>query len=451
MFQTDCEGFSRRNFLQIGSAGMLGLSLPTILASEARAAAKAKETAVGGKAPKAKSVILVWLSGGPATIDMWDNKPDAPEGIRGEFKSIDTKAKGVQFAETLPKMAGVADKISVVRSLYHTIPSHGPATVFMTTGNKPTSAIQYPAMGSVASKMLKTELGIPPFVSFIDLRNGAAGGAGYLGTGYNPFTVESNGGGKGADKGDKTAAFRLRGITLPNGVSLDDLNKKDQLLKSFDDGFRKLDQQSDLVDGLDTFHKQAIEILRSDKTKKAFSLNEESAAIRESYGTGPIGPAALAARRLVQAGVRFVTLGFGGFDTHSKTFEAHKTKLMPSLDGALAALIADLDQQGMLDSTIVMCAGEFGRTPKINKNAGRDHWARSMAAVLAGGGIKRGYAHGTTDASGMAPNLDPCTPDDLGATIFGQLGIKSDTEIQSPTGRPIQLFREGKAIEKLIG
>ena len=440
-FQSDCEGFSRRNFLQIGSAGMLGLTLPTILASEA----KAKESDT--KAPKAKSVILVWLSGGPATIDMWDNKPDAPEGIRGEFKSINTKAKGVQFAETLPKMAGVADKISVVRSLYHTIPSHGPATVFMTTGNKPTSAIQYPSMGSVASKLLKTELGVPPFVSFVDLRNGAAGGAGYLGTGYNPFSVESNGGGKG----DKAAAFRLRGITLPNGVSLDDLSKKDQLLKSFDDGFRKLDQQSDLVDGLDTFHKQAIEILRSDKTKKAFSLNEESAAIRESYGTGPIGPAALAARRLVQAGVRFVTLGFGGWDTHSKTFDAHKNKLMPSLDGALSALIADLDQQGMLDSTIVMCAGEFGRTPKINKTAGRDHWARSMAAVLAGGGIKRGYAHGTTDASGMAPNLDPCTPDDLGATIFGQLGIASNTEIQSPTGRPIQLFREGKAVEKLIG
>ena len=447
MFRTNCEGYSRRNFLQIGSAGMLGLSLPTILASEARA----RESNSDGKSPKAKSVILVWLAGGPATIDMWDNKPEAPEGIRGEFKSIDTKAKGVQFAETLPKMAGVADKISVVRSLYHTIPSHGPATVFMTTGNKPTAAIQYPAMGSVASKMLETDVGIPPFVSFMDLRNGAAGGAGYLGTGFNPFTVESNGGGKGADKNDKGAAFRLRGITLPNGVSLDDLSKKDKLLKSFDDGFRKLDGQSDLVDGLDTFHKQAIEILRSDKTKKAFSLNEESAAIRESYGTGPIGPAALAARRLVQAGVRFVTLGFGGFDTHAKTFEAHKTKLMPSLDGALAALIADLDQQGMLASTIVMCAGEFGRTPKINKNAGRDHWARSMAAVLAGGGIKRGYAHGTTDASGMAPNLDPCTPDDLGATIFGQLGIAQNTEIQSPTGRPIQLFREGKAIEKLIG
>ncbi len=450
LHRTDCEGFHRRDFLQVGAAGLLGLSLPTFLAAEAKA------KAAGSVEPKtkAKSVILVWLSGGPATIDMWDNKPDAPEGIRGEFKSIATSAKGIQFAETLPKMAAVADKVTVVRSLYHTIPSHGPATVFMTTGNKPTAAIQYPAMGSVAAKMLPTELGIPPYVTFVDMRNGLAGGAGYLGTGYNPFTIEANGGGgKGnpADKGDKGAAFRLRGITLPNGFSLDELDKRDQLLTKFDDKFRTLDKNNELVDGLDTFHKQAIEILRSDKTKKAFNLNEESQKTRDSYGTNPMGPAALAARRLVEAGVRFVTVGMGGWDTHAKTFETHKTRLVPALDGTLAALIADLDQRGMLDSTIVMCAGEFGRTPKVNKNVGRDHWARSMACVVAGGGFKRGYAHGTTDASGMAPATDPVTPDDVSATIFHQLGVKPDTEIQSATGRPIQLYREGKVQDKMIG
>jgi uncharacterized protein (DUF1501 family) len=205
------------------------------------------------------------------------------------------------------------------------------------------------------------------------------------------------------------------------------------------------------VDGLDTFHRQALEILRSDRTKKAFNLNEEPTGVREEYGNGPIGPAALAARRLVEAGVRFVTLGFGGWDTHQKTFDAHKTRLAPSLDQALAALIADLDRRGLLDSTIVMCAGEFGRTPKINKNAGRDHWARSMACVLAGGGIKRGYVHGSSDASGMAPATDPVTPDDIGATVFTQLGVRHDTELQTPTGRPVQLFREGKVVEKLIG
>jgi hypothetical protein len=444
--RTDCEGFHRRDFLQVGAAGLLGLSLPSFFAAEAKA--KDQGTAVPAKA---KSVILVWLSGGPATIDMWDNKPDAPEGIRGEFKSIDTAVKGVRFAETLPKMAALADKVSVVRSLYHTIPSHGPATVFMTTGNKPTAALQYPAMGSVCAKLLPTEVGVPPYVSFLDLRNGVAGGAGYLGTGCNPFIVEGNGGGKaGAKGGAATANFQLRGISLPNGFSLEELGKRDQLLRTFDDKFREIDKKNELVDGLDTFHRQALEILRSDRTKRAFNLNEEPTGVREEYGSGPIGPAALAARRLVEAGVRFVTLGFGGWDTHQKTFDAHKTRLAPSLDQGLAALVADLDRRGLLDSTIVMCAGEFGRTPKINKNAGRDHWARSMACVLAGGGIKRGYVHGSTDASGLAPATDPVTPDDIGATVFTQLGVRHVTELQTPTGRPVQLFREGKVVEKLI-
>jgi hypothetical protein len=433
----DCERFHRRNFLQIGAAGALGLTLPGILAAEAKAA---KES--GAKA-KAKSVILVWLAGGPATIDMWDNKPDAPEGIRGEFKNIKTKASGVEFAETLPKMAEQADKVTVVRSLYHTIPSHGPATVFMTTGNKPTAALQYPALGSVAAKMLPVEKGIPPFVTFMDLRGGQAGTSGFLGTGYNPFLVEGN-------ARDPKATFRLRGISLPNNVSLDDLDKKDKLLRTFDDGFRRIDQNSDLADGLDAFHQQALDILRSDKTKKAFDLASESQAVRDSYGTGPLAASGLAARRLVQAGVRFVTIGMGGWDTHQKTFDAHKNKLMPGLDTGLAALIADLDANGLLDSTIVMCAGEFGRTPKVNKNAGRDHWARSMACVLAGGGFKKGFVYGATDKEGMAPDRDGCTPDDIAATVFGQLGVPHTTELQTPTGRPVQLFREGKVVEKIV-
>jgi len=444
LFNRDCEGFHRRNFLQIGAAGALGLTLPGILASEAKAA-KEKD---GGSASKtkAKSVILVWLAGGPATIDMWDNKPDAPEGIRGEFKNIKTKADGIEFAETLPKMAEVADKVTVVRSLYHTVPSHGPATVWMTTGNKPTAALQYPALGSVSAKLLSVEKGIPPFVTFIDLRGGQAGTSGFLGTGYNPFLVEGAGGGKGG----AAANFRLRGISLPNNLSLDDLDKKDKLLKTFDDGFRKIDQNSDLADGLDTFHQQALDILRSDKTKKAFDLASEPQKVRDSYGTGPLAASGLAARRLVQAGVRFVTIGMGGWDTHQKTFEAHKQRLMPGLDSGLAALIADLDANGLLDSTIVMCAGEFGRTPKVNKNAGRDHWARSMACVLAGGGFKKGFAYGATDKEGMAPDRDGCTPDDIAATIFTQLGIPHTTELQTPTGRPITLFREGKVVEKIV-
>ncbi len=441
--RSDCEGFHRRDFLAVGSAGLLGLSLPGFLAAEAKAAED-----LGSKPKaKAKSVILVWLAGGPATIDMWDNKPEAPEGIRGEFKSISTAAPGIQFAETLPKMAEVADKVSVVRSLYHTIPSHGPAAVFMTTGNKPTAALQYPAMGSVAARLMKTEVGVPPYVTFGDVRNGSVGLAGYLGTGYNPFVIEGNGaGGKGGGGG-----FRVRGITLDGRFTLDELEKRDQLLRKFDTGFQAVDKNSELVDGLDMFHKQALEILRSDRTKKAFDLTAEKPTTREAYGTTQFSQACLASRRLVEAGVRFATVSIGGWDTHAQTFNAHKTRLMPQLDQALSALIADLDTRGLLDSTIVMCAGEFGRTPKINKNTGRDHWARSMACVLAGGGLKRGYIHGSTDASGMAPATDPVTPDDVASTIFHQLGIDPHTEMQTSTGRPIQLFREGKVIDKLIG
>jgi hypothetical protein len=437
----DCEGFHRRDFLQIGSAGLLGLTLPQLLRSEARAAEDTK------KKVKAKGVILVWLAGGPATIDMWDNKPDAPEGIRGEFKSIDTKAQGVQFSEHLPKMAGVADKVSVVRSLAHTIPSHGPGTVFMTTGNKPTAALQYPAMGSLCAKLLSVDKGVPPYVSFQDLRNGTAGGSGYLGAAYNPFGVEgSGGGGKGGGGGGN---MRVRGITLPQGFTLEELEKRDKLLSGFDKGFRQLDEKGNIVEGLDAFHQQALDILRSDRTKKAFDLAQEKQAVRDSYGTSAFGQGVLAARRLVEAGVRFVTISTGGWDTHNANFNNLKTKLLPNLDTTLAALIADLDSRGMLDSTIVLCAGEFGRTPKVNKNAGRDHWARSMACVLAGGRLKRGYVHGSTDASGMAPATDPCTPDDVASTIFTQLGIDPHLELQTPTGRPVQLFREGKVIEKL--
>jgi hypothetical protein len=434
--RTDCEGFHRRDLLKIGAAGVFGLSLPDLLRLEARS----KENQ--GKAKRrADSVILVWLAGGPATIDMWDLKPNAPEGIRGEFKPLPTKAGGVQICEHLPKMAQVTDKATFVRSLYHTIPSHGPATVFMTTGNKPTPALQYPALGSLVTKLMPAEKGVPPYVIFNELRNGSAGQAGYLGTAYNPFVVEA-GNGKGN--------LRVRGISLPNGFSLKELENRDELLKSFDSRFKALDRSADLADGLDAFHKQALEILRSDKTRKAFDLASEAQAVRERYGLNPFGQGVLAARRLVEAGVRFVTISIGGWDTHGKNFEALSKRLLPQLDQTLSALIEDLSDRGQLDRTIVYCAGEFGRTPKINKNAGRDHWARSMAVVAAGGGFKKGYAHGTTDAQGMAPATEPCTPDDVSATIFHCLGIDPHLELVTPTGRPIQLFREGKVVEKLL-
>lgn len=444
---TDCEGFHRRDFLKIGAAGLFGLGLPQLLRLEARA----KEAGEAKK--KANAVIMVWLAGGPATIDMWDLKPEAPEGIRGEFKEIDTSLEGCKISEHLPLMAKQMDKATLVRSLAHTIPNHGPGTVWMTTGNKPTPALNYPALGSVATKLLPAEKGVPPYVAFNELRNGSAGAAGYLGTAYNPFVVEGSPGDGKAGKGT-AGSLRVRGVTLPTGFTLEELENRDKLLRGFDSNFEALDKSSDLADGLDTFHQQALEILRSDKTKKAFDLDKESKEVRERYGANPFGQGGLAARRLVQAGVRFVTISLGGFDTHANNFPSLKNNLLPKVDQTLSALIEDLDQQGMLDSTVVYCAGEFGRTPKINNRSGngggRDHWARSMAVVLAGGGFKRGYVHGSTDAQGMAPATDPCTPDDVASTIFQCLGVDPHTELQSPTGRPIQLFREGKALEKLL-
>jgi hypothetical protein len=438
---TDCEGFYRRDFLKIGTAGLLGLTLPQLLRLEARARAESKPK-------KATSVIMLWLGGGPATIDMWDLKPEAPAEIRGEFKPIKTNVDGISISEHMPKMAAIADKYTIVRSLNHTIPSHGPATVFMTTGNKPTPALQYPSLGSLVARLLEAEKSVPPYVTFGDIRGGQGGQAGYLGTAYNPFIIEgAAGGGKGGKGGGNLS---VKGIQLPNSFTLTELENRDKLLRGFDKTFREADKAGDLVDGLDAFHQQALDILRSDKTKKAFDLAQEKQELRDRYGLTPFGQSALAARRLVQAGVRFVTISLGGWDTHGQTFKAHKDRLQPQVDTTLSALIQDLADQGMLSSTIVYCAGEFGRTPKINKNSGRDHWARSMAVVVAGGGLKGGYAHGTTDAQGMAPATEACTPDDVSATMFHCLGINPHQEMQTSTGRPVQLFREGKIVEKLL-
>jgi hypothetical protein len=433
---TDCEGFHRRDFIKLGAAGLIGLSLPDLLRLQAMSEAGRKSSA------KAKSVILVWLAGGPATIDMWDIKTEAPDEIRGEFKPIDTSAAGIQISEHLPKTAKVIDKCTLVRSLHHTVAAHGPGTVYMTTGNKPTPALQYPSLGSLAAKLLDTPPGVPPYVTFSNLRNGAAGLSGYLGVAYNPFEVEG-----APDRGQ----LRVRGISLPSSFSLNDLEDRNKILEKIDSQFKAVDKSSDIASGLDKFHQQALDILRSDRTKKAFDLGQENSETRDRYGKNSFGQGALAARRLVEAGVRFVTVGTGGWDTHGQNFKSLKERLLPQLDVTLAALIADLDERGLLDSTIVYCAGEFGRTPKINKNSGRDHWARSMATLVAGGGFKRGYAHGTTDTNGMAPATEPVTPDDMAATIFHCLGIDPMTELQTSTGRPINIFREGKVVTKLLG
>jgi hypothetical protein len=424
--RTDCARFHRRDFLRLGTAGLLGLGLDDLLRLEANANAGRR---------KATSVLMVWLAGGPSTIDIWDLKPAAPENIRGEFKRIATSAKGVQICELMPKTAKVMHHCSLVRSLHHNIPEHSVGTRYMTTGNRPSPSLEYPGLGSLAARLLPAAAGVPSYVAFQ-----RTVGAGHLGTAYAAFEVE-----------DVPGRSRLRapGMSLPADFSLDELADRDRLRNAFDAAFKALDQ-TEVPSVLDKFHQQALDILRSDKTRQAFDLDKEPRSLRDAYGRRPFGESALTARRLIEAGIRFVTIGLGGWDTHVNNFPTLRGNLLPQLDAVLAALLGDLADKGLLDSTLVYCAGEFNRTPRINGSAGRDHWSRSMAVLLAGGGVRKGYVHGSTDGQGMAPSDAPCAPDDVAATIFRALGIAPNREVQTITGRPIAVFRQGTVIEHLL-
>jgi uncharacterized protein (DUF1501 family) len=441
-----CEALARRDFLRIGTAGLLGLGLPQLLELEARARAASPERK---RERRAQSVIFVWLSGGPSSIDMWDLKPNAPDGIRGEFRPIPTRAGGVQICEHLPRMAAVMDQCTLVRSLAHTIPEHELATTFMTTGNRPTPVLRYPNLGCLVARFSETPSGAAPFVAVREPGGPALGNvAGYLGPAYDPFGLEVT---RPAPTED--IVVDTRGVVLPADFPVAQLENRNALAQSFDRAFDAADRNPELANALATFHRQALDILRSNPTRDALNLGREQRSVRERYGRTEFAQGCLAARRLIEAGVRFVTVSsqYNYWDTHGQNFSSLRAQNLPQLDQALSALIRDLNDHGLLDSTIVYCAGEFGRTPQINKNAGRDHWARSMGVVLAGGGFKRGFAYGSTDAQGMAPATDRCTPDDIAATILHQLGIDPHQELQTAIGRPVQLFREGSMLSRLVG
>ncbi len=450
---TFCDGITRRAILKIGSAGIMGLTLPNLLRLEAQA----QETDGSHlNKRKATAVILVNQPGGPPTIDMWDLKPDAPANIRGDFQPISTNVAGIQIGEHLPKMAKTIDKVTLVRSLTHPIAAHGAADLWMTTGHAPTPVLRYPHLGSLAARLLPSVQGVPPFVRF-----GGEGNTppvrpgGYLGPAFNPFAAQVAGGAGG--KQVTPSSVQLRGVTLPSSFPLEELENRGKLLARFDRGFQAAERASDLADGMDAFHQKALDLLRSEKTRQAFNLASEPQALLQSYGLNGSGLALIVARRLVEAGARFVSVDIvgtgmvGGWDLHTNNFNLLKTSQLPVLDAALSTLLADLDDRGLLDTTLVYCYGEMGRTPMINKNAGRDHWSRTQTVVLAGGGIGRGSVYGSTDAKCMDPDTAACSPDDVAATIFHCLGFEPTYELMTTTGRPVQLFREGKVLHKILG
>lgn len=379
---------------------------------------------------------MIFLTGGPATIDMWDMKPDAPAGIRGEFRPRKTTVPGVQICEHMPRLAAAMKHATLVRSVSHTIAEHTQGVEYVMTGNRPTPAVDFASLGSLAARLLESSGGVPAYMT---LGTVGSSGVGDLGAALNPFAIAAAGGG-GSKK-------RSNQLGLPDGFTVSDLDRRQQVLARLDQRMRVL-EAAELPQQLDRFQQHALDILRSDKINQAMDTSRDSAS--DQYGPSVLGRNVLAARRLVEAGARFVTVGFGDWDTHANNFARLSTTLLPELDRALGAILTDLDQRGLLHETIVYCTGEFGRTPGINSGAGRDHWARSMTALVAGGGLRAGTIYGATDADGAEPIADACTPDDLSATVFYQLGFAPDHQVALRSGRPLALFRDGRVLKGLI-
>jgi hypothetical protein len=433
-FRDYCDGVSRRDFLKVGSLGFLGLNLSGYLRYAEAAAAEGKTVN--------KSAIFIYLGGGQTHMDTWDLKPDAPEGIRGEFKPIKTNVPGVEISEHLPQMARQADKYAIIRSVAHNLAAHAPGQMFLRTGNRPLPSLQYPGYGSVVTKEYSAPPGVPPYVALpVASTNGGAETAGYLGVAYNPFTVNDD---------PSRETFSVRALALPQGLSMERIEARKGLLEGLDTTFRKVEVKSQDLSGMDKFYQQAFEILNSPKAREAFDISKESANVREKYGMNAFGQACLLARRLVEAGVRFVSIDFGGWDTHRDNFTRLKDDKLPKLDQGMAGLMDDLSSHGLLDRTAVLMTGEFGRTPKVNGTAGRDHWARAMSLVMAGAGIKGGQVIGKTNPNGEEPADNPLKPEDVAASFYHALDIDPHKEYYTPTGRPVHIVRDGKPIKELF-
>ena len=441
-----CDGVDRRGFLRLGTASLLGtgLTLPGLLQRQAVAGAKAAD---GGRPDRDVSLIFVFLHGGLSTIDTWDPKPDAPAEFRGEFKPIATKVPGVSIGEHMPRLAGQMDKVALIRSFRHGNSSHGHADHYMLTGYHPTAAFnpnlkpnnQRPAHGAIVAKTLGPKGSVPPYVCLPRMHPSA--GSAYLGAAAAPFVIDAD---------PNAPDFSVPDVVPPPSLELARLDARRSLLNRVDRFQRAAEALASRdARSVNAFRARAFDLMTSPSARAAFDIHAEPDALRDEYGRNSLGQGCLMARRLVEAGVRCVTIDHSNWDTHADNFGTLKATLLPALDAAMATFFRDLADRGLLDRTLVVVSGEFGRTPRINKDAGRDHWGAAFTVALGGGGIKGGVVVGRTDARAEKPAEDPHGPEDLAATIDHCLGIDPDGEFLTPEGRPVKLVNGGQLIPGL--
>jgi uncharacterized protein (DUF1501 family) len=426
---------NRRGFLAVGALTGMGLTLGDYFQLRQ---ARAEQKNYDFIEAKAKSVIHIFLPGGIAHQETFDPKPYAPIEYRGELGSIPTKIPGEVFCETLPQTAQIADKITVIRSMSHGEAAHERGTHNMFTGSKPSPALVYPSMGSVISHEYGPRNNLPPYVCIPNQPNEFAG-TGYLSSSFSPFSL-------GADPAAN--GFKVRDLNMAGGVDEARFARRKSALETVNEYF-KTKEKSDALTAMDTFYDRAYSLISSQEAREAFNIEAETPAIRDEYGRNEAGQRMLMARRLVVAGVRFVALTYSGWDMHTNIAGGMRGAL-PAFDQAFAALVRDLDRMGKLDETLIMVSSEFGRTPKINGNAGRDHWPKVFSVALAGGGIKRGNICGSSNAVASEPEDNPIEPPDLATTIYNQLGIVADKELMAPGNRPIEIVDGGKVRKELL-
>lgn len=435
MLSRTCDGVRRRDFLKVGALGT-GFGLSGYL----------RMAAAGEVAPqaKAKAGIFIHLNGGASHLDTFDLKPNAPSDIRGEFKPIETNVAGIQISEHLPKLASCQDKYAILRGVTHSVAAHQLGVEYVNSGSRPLASLEYPGYGAVFTKEREgvSPHDLPPFVAIPN----SPQRPGFLGVKYSALNT-----GATPRKGQP---FAVRGIALGNGITVTEVEKRHRLLHQVDTAFAGYESDSQLLDGLDQFGQQAYSIITSKRARDAFDVSKESPAFSEQFGDDPFGLSCLLAIRLVEAGVGFVSMSLGGWDTHQDNFTRLRDNLLPKLDVGLAGLFNGLDQRGLLDSTAVYVTGEFGRTPKINSRSaegGRDHYPRCMFMLMAGGGVQGGQVVGESDETASGPANEGFSPDDAAATYYTNLGIDHTKEYQTNTGRPITIVRDGKPIEQLVG